>query len=212
MTDVQRKIYAAALELADEGGLAAVSTRKVAQRVGMSHMSLYPHISSKQALLDGMVDLLLGEHFALLGQQQAGAGWWPRLVAIGQGVRALARRHPSAFPLLLTRPSVTPDAVRATDALFQVLLDTGVPEAQVPRLERLVATFLLGFAASEVTGRFGPGSLAPRARRAQLPPEVIPAHYRLADHLDQGTDWDAEFATDLEDLRRLIEQIARAAT
>jgi AcrR family transcriptional regulator len=212
VTDVQRKIHAAALELADEGGLAAVSTRKVAQRVGMSHMSLYPHISSKQALLDGMVDLLLGEHFALLGQQQAEAGWWPRLVTIGQGVRALARRHPSAFPLLLARPSVTPDAVRATDALFQVLLDAGVPAAQVPRLERLVATFLLGFAASEVSGRFGPGTLTPRARRAQLAPEEIPAHYRLADHLDQGTDWDAEFEADLDDLRSLIEQIARAAT
>jgi AcrR family transcriptional regulator len=211
VTDTQRKIYAAALELADEGGLAAVSTRKVAQRVGMSHMSLYPHISSKQALLDGMVDLLLGEHFSLLGQQ-AEVGWWPRLVAISQGVRALARRHPSAFPLLLARPSVTPDAVRATDALFQVLLDAGVPEAQVPRLERLVATFVLGFAASEASGRFGPGTLTPRARRAQLAPEDIPAHYRLADHLDQGTDRDAEFEADLKDLRSLIEQIARAAT
>jgi AcrR family transcriptional regulator len=212
MTDTQRKIYATALELADEGGLAAVSMRKVAQRLGMSHMSLYPHITSKQALLDGMLDLLLGEHYSLLGQQQARAGWWPRLVAIGQGVRALARRHPNAFPLLLARPSVTPDALRATDALFQVLLDAGVPGAQVPRLERLVATFMLGFAASEVSGRFGPGTLTQRARRAQLSPEEIPAHYRLAEHLDQDTDWDAEFDADLKDLRTLIEAVARSGT
>ena len=212
MTDTQRKIYAAALELADGGGLAAVSTRKVAQRVGMSHMSLYPHIASKQALLDGMVDLLLSEHHARLSQRQADGGWWPRLVAIGQSVRALARRHPSAFPLLLARPSVTPDAVRATDALLQVLLDAGIPQPQVPRLERLVATFLLGFASSEVSGRFGPGTLTPRARRAQLAPEDIPAHYQLADHLDQKIDWDAEFEADLHDLRSLIEAIARSST
>jgi AcrR family transcriptional regulator len=208
VTETQRKIYAAALELADEGGLAAVSTRKVAQRVGMSHMSLYPHIASKQALLDGMVDLLLGEHVRML-DQSADQAWWPRLVAIGQGVRSLARRHPSAFPLLLARPSVTPDAVRATDTLFQVLLDAGVPEARVPRLERLVATFLLGFAASEVSGRFGLGTRTPRARRAQLDPEEIPAHYRLADHLDHGVNWDAEFEADLENLRTLIEHAAR---
>jgi AcrR family transcriptional regulator len=208
VTDTQRKIYAAALELADEGGLAAVSTRKVARRLGMSHMSLYPHIASKQALLDGMVDLLLGEHHSLLGQTQAQAEWPQRLVAIGQGIRALARRHPSAFPLLLARPSVTPDAVRATDALFQVLLDAGVPDAEIPRLERLVATFMLGFASSEVNGRFGPGTLTPRARRAQLAPQEIPAHYHLADHLDQDTDWDAEFEADLGDLRNLIEQVA----
>jgi AcrR family transcriptional regulator len=208
VTDTQRKIYAAALELADEGGLAAVSTRKVARRLGMSHMSLYPHIASKQALLDGMVDLLLGEHHSLLGQTQAQAEWPQRLVAIGQGIRALARRHPSAFPLLLARPSVTPDAVRATDALLQVLLDAGVPDAEIPRLERLVATFMLGFASSEVNGRFGPGTLTPRARRAQLAPQEIPAHYHLADHLDQDTDWDAEFEADLGDLRNLIEQVA----
>lgn len=175
-----------------------------------SRSTLPPEISSP-SVLDGMLDLLLGEHLSLLGQAQSGTGWWPRLVAIAQGVRALARRHPSAFPLLLARPSVTPDAVRATDALFQVLLDAGVPEAQVPRLERLVATFVLGFAASEVNGRFGPGTLTPRARRAQFAPGEIPAHYRLADHLDKGVDWDEEFEADLRDLRMLIEEIARRA-
>ena len=208
MVDTRRKILQAALAIADERGLAAVSMRAVAQEVGVSAMSLYPHVSSKDMLLDGIVDMLLAELLPVLDELPAD-DWWARLVALAQGVRALARRHPSAFPLLLARPSVTPDAVAVTDALFQALRDAGVPDAQVPRVERLVSTFVLGYAASEVNGRFSKGTLNPRARRAQLAPEEIPAHYRLARHLDRQVDWDAEFEADLADLRTLLEGMRR---
>ncbi|MBM7790838.1 TetR/AcrR family transcriptional regulator [Tenggerimyces flavus] len=208
MTDVRDKILAAALAIADERGLAAVSMRSVAERVGLSAMALYPHVSSKEALLDGVVDLLLAEQLPVLAALPAGADHWTRLRAMAQGVRQLARRHPSAFSLLLARPSVTADAVRVTDGVYQVLVDAGVPSADVARVERLVSTFALGFAASEVNGRFSKGTLSSRGRRAQLPEDAIPAHYRLAEHLDQPIDWDAEFEADLDDLQALVEAIA----
>jgi AcrR family transcriptional regulator len=170
-------------------------------------MSLYPHVASKEALLDGVVDVLLAEQLPTLEPLPADADWWTRLVAAAQGMRKLAARHPSAFSLLLARPSVTPDAVRATDMVYRAVLDAGIPDAHVARVERLVSTFVLGFAASEVNGRFNKGTLNPRARRAQLAPSEIPAHYRLAEHLDQPVDWDAEFEADLQDLRTLIETI-----
>lgn len=204
-------ILRAALDIADEHGVAAVSMRAVAQRVGVSAMSLYPHVASKEALLDGVVDVLLAEQLPTLEPLPADADWWTRLVAAAQGVRKLAARHPSAFSLLLARPSVTPDAVRATDMIYRAVLDAGVPDAHVARVERLVSTFVLGFAASEVNGRFSKGTLNPRARRAQLEPSEIPAHYRLAEHLDRPVDWDAEFEADLQDLRTLIETIRPAS-
>ena len=199
------KILFAALSIADEHGLGAVSMRAVGERVGVSAMALYPHVSSKDALLDGLVDVLLAELLPPLDALPADSDWWTRLTAVAHEVRRLAVRHPSAFSLLLARPSVTPDAVRATDVLYQALLDAGVPDGQVDRVERLVSTFVLGFAASEVNGRFSKGTLNPRARRAQLSPAEIPAHHRLAEHLDRAVDWDAEFEADLEDLRRIIE-------
>lgn len=209
MTDVRDKILAAALAIADERGLAAVSMRSVAERVGLSAMALYPHVSSKEALLDGLVDLLLAEQLPVVADLPASADCWDRLRAMAQGVRALARRHPSAFSLLLARPSVTADALRVTDGVFQVLVEAGVPAAEVARVERLVSTFVLGYAASEVNGRFSKGTLSPRARRAQLEAADIPAHYALAEHLDRPVDWDAEFEADLVDLRTLVEAIAR---
>lgn len=209
MTDVRDKILAAALAIADERGLAAVSMRSVAERVGLSAMALYPHVSSKEALLDGLVDLLLAEQLPVAADLPASADCWDRLRAMAQGVRALARRHPSAFSLLLARPSVTADALRVTDGVYQVLVEAGVPSAEVARVERLVSTFVLGYAASEVNGRFSKGTLSPRARRAQLESADIPAHYELAEHLDRPVDWDAEFEADLVDLRTLVEAIAQ---
>ena len=208
MQGTRDKILAAALEIADERGLAAVSMRSVGERVGMSAMALYPHVSNKEALLDGVVDLLLAEQIPVVERLPADADWWTRLEALANGVRDLAARHPSAFSLLLARPSVTADALRATDGVYRALLDAGVPAAEVGRVERLVSTFVLGYAASEVNGRFSKGTLSPRARRAQLAEEDIPAHYRLADHLDRPIDWSAEFRADLRDLRVLVETIA----
>jgi hypothetical protein len=67
--------------------------------------------------------------------------------------------------------------------------------------------FVLGFASSEVNGRFGAGTIEPRQRRAQFAAGQLPAHHRLAEHLDRPVDWDAEFAADLDDVRVLIETL-----
>ncbi|WP_327641116.1 TetR/AcrR family transcriptional regulator [Kribbella sp. NBC_00482] len=203
---MRQTILEAALAIADERGLDAVSMRSVGLRVGMSAMALYPHVSSKDALLDGLVEVLLTE-LVPLADLDRDADWWTRLVALAQAARKLANRHPSAFTLLLSRPSVTPEALRATDALYQTILDAGIPDDQVARVERLLSTFVMGFAASEVNGRFSRGTLNPRSRRTQLAPTELPAHYRLATHLDIPIDFDAEFEADLDNLRILLQSI-----
>jgi len=75
----------------------------------------------------------------------------------------------------------------------------------------MLSTFVLGFAASEAGGRFGPGELDPRARRGQLPGGAVPAHTRLATYLDRPVDWDAEFQADVDDLQAVVEAAARRA-
>lgn len=204
MPDRRRQILDAALQLADTHGLAGVSMRAVAQRVGVTPMALYPHVRSKEDLLDGLVDRMLAELLPAVAELPEG-DWAARLSALAHELRGVARRHPAVFPLLMARPSVTPDAVRATDAVYQALLDAGMPDEQVPRVERLLSTFVLGFAVSEVGGRFSAGTRDPRARRAQFGGGEVLAHHRLAEVLEQGVDWDAEFEADLADLVRVVE-------
>jgi AcrR family transcriptional regulator len=205
VADRRREILDAALAIADERGVENVSMRAVAQRTGVTPMALYPYVGNKAALLDGLVELMLTE----LPRHDRSAPWHDRMEASAYGLRAVAHRHPSAFGLFFARPTVTPDSVRALDEFYLALLDAGVPEPEVPRLERLLSTAVLGFALSEVNGRFGPGSLDQRQRRAQWAAAELPAHHRLARVLDTATDWDAEFARNLDDLRAVVEQVAQ---
>ena len=54
----------AAVELADETGIDGVSMRRLAQRLGVVPMALYKHVADKDELLDGMVDVVIGEFAA----------------------------------------------------------------------------------------------------------------------------------------------------
>ncbi|MFJ4787835.1 TetR/AcrR family transcriptional regulator [Streptomyces sp. NPDC088794] len=207
MSGRREEILDAALAIADEHGLDAVSMRALAERVGVTPMALYRHVKDKAELLDGMVGRLLA---ALV---RSGAvedlAWDERLNALAYAVREVTGRHPWAAQLLFARPAVTPDGVRAVDIIYVALIEAGVPESEVPRLERLVSTFVIGFAASEASGRFSPGPVDPRSRRGQLPNGELPGHTRLGPWLDLPVDLTAEFEADLADIRRLIVAAAR---
>jgi AcrR family transcriptional regulator len=208
MTDRKDEILDAAIAIADEHGLDAVSMRSVAQRVGVTPMALYPHIGSKTALLDAMYGRIVSE---LLPRLSTGESWQERLRDVAHAARGLVLRRPWAVTLMFARPSVTLDAVRVTDALYQGLLEAGVPDADVPRMERLVSTFFLGYIASETGGRFSAGTAADRAARAELPLTEFPARARLEPWLVVAPDWTAEFDADLDDLAELIKTKARPA-
>jgi AcrR family transcriptional regulator len=200
--DRRREILDAALAIADEQGLDAITMRAVAARVGVTAMALYPHVRSKEDLLDGLVGRLLSE----LSLPDPAKPWPDRLREIARSARETARRHPAVMPLLFARPAVTPDAVRVVEAIYQALLDAGVPDREVARVERLVSTFVLGYAISETSGRFAIGD--PRERRALLESVDLPAHRRLVAKLEAAVSWEAEFEAALDDLARLIGNIA----
>ena len=209
MSGRREEILDAALDIADERGLDAVSMRALADRVGVTPMALYRHVKDKAALLDGMVGRLLAA--VLPPESPDERNWEERLDALAHASREVTQRHPWAAHLLFSRPAITADAVRVVDIIFLALLEAGVPEAEVPRLERMISTFVIGFAASEASGRFAPGSLDPRSRRGQLPDSELPGHGTLAPYLDLPVDLTAEFEADLADIRRLIKAAAERA-
>ena len=152
MDDKRRQILDQALALVDERGLAAMSMRAVAERVGLTSMALYPYVGGKDALLDGLVDLLHLELGTAIGDDPADIDWRRRLRALGRTVRQLAYAHPGAFPLLLNRSAAGASASWLTAALRGILHDAGVPGDRIPRLARMICAFLLGYVTGEVTG------------------------------------------------------------
>jgi hypothetical protein len=59
------------------------------------------------------------------------------------------------FPLLLQRPAATAAARQARDAISLALADAGIPQEHTDQMQRLLSTAVIGFALSEVAGRFG---------------------------------------------------------
>jgi AcrR family transcriptional regulator len=143
-------ILSTALQLADEHGLAAVTMHAVAQQLSVTPMALYRHVDGKQALLDGLVELLLTSS----PLPAADAPWPARLTAVAEAVRSTAKAHPAVFAMLLTRPAVTPAARAVRDSVLAALHEAGLAADEAARAERLLSTAVLGFAASEAAGRF----------------------------------------------------------
>jgi AcrR family transcriptional regulator len=212
--DKRRLILDQALALVDERGLAAMSMRAVAERVGLTSMALYPYVGGKDALLDGLVDLLHLELGTAFGDDPADIDWRQRLRALGRAVRALAHAHPGAFPLLLNRAAAAASASWLTAALRATLHDAGVHADQVPRLARMICAFFLGYTTGEVTGGL-PGTVpaaldTARSREVTVDARVSAAQDDAPVVRESGFgERAAEFDADLDDLVRMVEVAVR---
>src|SRR5215217_6386785 len=103
----RRRILEAAVRFVDREGLDALSMRKLGSELGVEAMSLYNHVPNKSALLDGMVEVLLGE----LEIPPEDEGWERRVKEAYRAFRRLAHEHPNVFPLLVVRPPETMDGI-----------------------------------------------------------------------------------------------------
>ena len=57
----KERVLRAAVELADRGGIEALSMRKLGQELGVEAMALYRHVRNKDDILDGAIDAVIGE-------------------------------------------------------------------------------------------------------------------------------------------------------
>ncbi|GAA2775403.1 TetR/AcrR family transcriptional regulator [Streptomyces showdoensis] len=108
---------AAAVALADEGGLGGVSLRKVAARLNAGPMRLYGYISTKQELFDLMVD----EVYAEIRPQEPPGDWREALGGLAHRTRHAALRHEWLADLLGGRPALGPHALAAGEATLAAL-------------------------------------------------------------------------------------------
>lgn len=93
------RILQAAFHIGDEQGLAAVTMRSVAARLGVEAMSLYHHVPNKDAMLSGLVDLMV--RVAELPSGEVTVEQWVRGTA--EALRTLAQQHPRLVDLLTSR-------------------------------------------------------------------------------------------------------------
>src|SRR5437763_4495813 len=107
------RVLAAALRLADEAGIEALTMRKLGQAVGVEAMSLYNHVANKDDLLDGMVDLVFSE----IGLPSVGTDWKTAMRQRAISAREVLSCHRWAIGLMESRTSPGPSTLRHHDAV-----------------------------------------------------------------------------------------------
>jgi AcrR family transcriptional regulator len=134
------RIVLAAIELADAEGLAAVSMRRVAERLGFTTMSLYRHVPGKAELVDLMRDEALREGSSPGAERRS--GWRAELEAWAREGLVVYRTHPWLAELTGSRQIPGPHAVAAFERALAIVAQTGLRPAQVVAVVTLVGGFV----------------------------------------------------------------------
>ncbi|SDR90670.1 Tetracyclin repressor, C-terminal all-alpha domain [Friedmanniella luteola] len=119
-------IAAAAVALADAGGLGAATMRAVAAALGTAAASLYRYLSSRDDLLDLMVDAVLAE---LPPEQPPGPDWLEDLVDLGRAQLDLHRRHPWLLEAGLRGTAVGPHGTDHIERCLRLMAPAGAGSA-----------------------------------------------------------------------------------
>lgn len=106
------EIGAAAVAIADRDGLDAVSMKSVAGSLGLTTMSLYRYVDSKDELGAVMLDVALGAPELDYGRK----GWRARIAMWAKQIAARRRAHPWTVEIVLTSPPLTPNSVAWMEA------------------------------------------------------------------------------------------------
>ncbi len=132
-------IAEAGLSLFRQGGLSAISTRRVAAELGASPMSLYLHVGSKQGLVDAIVERLMAGVKIDLDSE---SDWTAQAEQWVQGLRRALAAHPEVMELLRGRRWAI---VHCTEPLMHALVHAGFDAGEAVRAVRLLTWSTLGF-------------------------------------------------------------------
>ena len=188
----RRRILEAAVRFVDREGLEALSMRKLGSELGVEAMSLYNHVPNKGALLDGMVEVLLGE----LEVPPEDEGWERRVREAYRAFRRLAHGHPNVFPLLITRPPETMDGVWLIEEFIRTLRGAGFDPETALYAFRALSSYTSGYAMAELRG-FAMEPAGSRLGTLTLSPDDFPNIHELDAPLRE-VDHDAEFEFGLD--------------
>jgi AcrR family transcriptional regulator len=130
--------------------------RELGRELGVEAMSLYHHVSGKEDLLDGVVDLVLSE----IELPDPGLPWdeWAR--GFAAVYRQIAIDHPHVFPLIALRPLATPEAFRPVEMSLDVFGRAGFGARDALAAFQTLADFTSGFALEEIAAAGGESSSA----------------------------------------------------
>lgn len=201
------RVLQAALALADEAGIDALTMRSTSERLGSEPMSLYRHVRNKEDMLDGLIDLVFGE----VELPRTTSDWKRAMRQRAIAVRKVLSRHPWAFALVESRVQPGPENLRHHDWVLGVLRRAGFSSALATHAYNTLDSYIYGFVLQERNLPFKNAAelaeIGPMMLR-QIPADVYPhlravAEELLASRFDYGKEF--EYGLDL-----ILDALARS--
>ncbi|MER7429563.1 TetR/AcrR family transcriptional regulator [Nonomuraea rubra] len=148
-------IIEAAIEVADSEGMAALSMRKVGERLGRTGMALYTYVPNKGELVDLMYDRVLAE---LPTAYDARAGWRPAVASWAEHTLAFYLRHPWVLQVSQARPVLGPNEFATLESVVSILRATGLGPRDTRGVVSLLFDFVRGAARTVTESRLAPSA------------------------------------------------------
>jgi AcrR family transcriptional regulator len=156
----KERVLRAAIVLADKNGIESLSMRKLAQKLGFEVMSLYNHVSNKDEILDGIVDLVAGE----IEPPSRDVDWKSAMRQSADSAHKTLLRHPWAARLWW---SSTPGTARLTylESLLQRLREAGFSKELTYHAYHALTMHIVGFTIQQLSIQFEKEDLAELAAK-----------------------------------------------
>lgn len=195
----RERVLQAAIQRADQGGIEALSMRKLGQELGVEAMALYYHFANKDDLLDGMVDLVFRE----IGPPPTGVDWKLAMRRRALSVRDALARHRWAIGLMESRSHPGPANLQHHDAMIGCLREAGFSMAMAAHAYSVLDAYIYGFALTQMNLPFESTAEVAEVAQSMLQP-FAPGEYPnlvafITEHAMQpGYDYRNEFEFGLD--------------
>lgn len=208
----KRRVVAEAVRLADGEGVAGLSMRRLARELGAGAMSLYHYVTSKDELLDAMIDVVFDE----IELPPQDGDWRSTMGRRAESTRQALARHPWAIGLIESRTSPGPASLRHREAVTACLRNAGFTVVMATHANWLLDSYVYGHALQEANLPFDTAAefadMAQDVFLPQLPPTEFPyLNESAAALVAAGYDPTEEFAFGLDLVLASLEALRSSA-
>ncbi|MFF4169762.1 TetR/AcrR family transcriptional regulator [Streptomyces sp. NPDC001744] len=212
------RIVVAAIRMLDEEGLTGLSMRKLASELGVTAMSLYWYVDTKDDIIEYAVDTAYGE--IDLAAVDAAGGWRDRIRVLALAYRRMLVRHPWMAPCAGQYLNIGPCAIAVGAKIHETIRDTGLPTHRCPSAMSAVFQFVYGYGTIESqfqrraakTGMSQDDFYGESIKALREEPQFVEALEPMTELLDERAShgtvseiWDRDFAYALDVLVAGIE-------
>ena len=189
----RERVLAAAIDLADDGGIESLTMRKLAQKLGVEAMTVYYYFAKKDDIVDGILDLVVSE----IEVPAAGGDWRVAVRQSAISAHKVLLRHPWACTLMMSPARVRPARLRYMESLLGRLREAGFSAEMTHHAYHAVDSHIIGFT-MWIVG-YSTGIRALPDSGASLRRELTLAEYPyLVEHMEEhrrksGREGESEF-------------------